>query len=126
MRASCLNRSNLFKVRKYNAEHTCSVKDRVYARRQEITVIVAVLIMDKYIDSCTVYTPKNIVEDMLKLHGVSLTYIHAWRAKEKAMKLMRGDPTESYAKLPGNFDVNYELKMFLIVKIKKTSIQFVF
>ena len=39
---------------------------------------------------------------------------------------MCGDAAESYAKLPGNFDVNYELKMFLIVKIKKTSIQFVF
>ncbi|KAH0717365.1 hypothetical protein KY285_013396 [Solanum tuberosum] len=100
MNSSCLNQSKLFKVRKYCAEHTCSVRDRVYARRQGITDIVAVLIMDKFIDPSTVYTPKDIAEDVLKVHDVALTYMQAWRAKEKAIKLVRGDPTESYAKLP--------------------------
>lgn len=75
--------------------------------------------MDKYIDLSTVYTSKDITEDILKLHGVLLTYIHAWRAKEKALKLVHGDPIESYAKLLGNFGVNDELKMFSIVKMKK-------
>ncbi|XP_069154492.1 uncharacterized protein [Solanum lycopersicum] len=56
--------------------------------------------MEKYIDPSKVYTPKDIADDMLKLHGVSLTYIHACRAKEKVVKLVRGDPAESYAKLP--------------------------
>ncbi|XP_049387280.1 uncharacterized protein LOC125851550 [Solanum stenotomum] len=100
MNSSCLNQSKLFKIRKYCAEHTCSVRDRVYARRQGITDVVAVLIMDKFIDSSTVYTPKDIAEDVLKVHDVALTYMQAWRAKEKAIKLVRGDPAESYAKLP--------------------------
>ncbi|XP_069144597.1 PKS-NRPS hybrid synthetase cheA-like [Solanum lycopersicum] len=100
MRASSLNKSSLFKVRKYIAQHTCSVRERVYARRQGITDVVAVLIMEKYIDPSKVYTPKDIADDMLKLHGVSLTYIQAWRAKEKAVKLVRGDPAEYYARLP--------------------------
>ena len=68
-----MNKSNLFKVRKYNAQHTCSVRDRKYARRQGIIDVVAVLILEKYIDSSTVYTLKDITVDMLKLHGVSLT-----------------------------------------------------
>ncbi|KAK6780354.1 hypothetical protein RDI58_022538 [Solanum bulbocastanum] len=55
--------------------------------------------MDKFIDPATVYTPKDIAEDMLKLHDVSLTCMQAWRAKEKAIKLVCGDPAESYAKL---------------------------
>ncbi|XP_015054951.1 uncharacterized protein LOC107001398 [Solanum pennellii] len=101
MRASSLNKSSLFKVRKYITQHTCSVRERVYARRQGITDVVAVLIMEKYIDPSKVYTPKDVADDMLKLHGVSLTYIQAWRAKEKAVKLVRGDPAESYARLPG-------------------------
>ncbi|KAH0707537.1 hypothetical protein KY290_012050 [Solanum tuberosum] len=100
MNSSCLNQSKLFKIRKYCAEHTCSVRDRVYARRQGITDVVAVLIMDKFIDPSTVYTPKDIAEDILKVHDVALTYMQAWRAKEKAIKLVRGDPAESYAKLP--------------------------
>ena len=77
----------------------------MYAGRQGITDVVAVLIMEKYIGPSTVYTPKDIADDMLKLHGVSLTYIQTWRAKEKAIKLVREDPAESYAKLSGNIDV---------------------
>ncbi|KAH0734668.1 hypothetical protein KY285_010375, partial [Solanum tuberosum] len=78
----------LFKIRKYCAEHTCSVRDRVYARRQGITDVVAILIIDKFIDPSTVYTPKDIAEDVLKVHDVALTYMQAWRAKEKAIKLL--------------------------------------
>ena len=77
MRASSLNKSSLFKVRKYIAQHTCCVRERVYARRQGITDVVAVLIMDNYIDPSKVYTPKDVADDMSKLHGVSLTYIQA-------------------------------------------------
>ena len=106
-----MNKSNSFKVRKYIAQHTCSVRERVYARRQGITDVVAVLIMEKYIDPSTVYTPKDIADDMLKLHGVLLTYIQSWRAKEKTVKLVPGDPVESYAKLPGNFEIRINLKI---------------
>nr|AAV31178.1 Putative transposase, identical [Solanum tuberosum] len=100
MNSSCLNQSKLFKIRKYCVEHTCSVRDRVNARRQGITDVVVVLIMDKFIDPSTVYTPKDIAEEVLKVHDVALTYMQAWRAKQKAIKLVRGDPAESYAKLP--------------------------
>ena len=112
MRASSLNESSLFKVRKYTAQHTCSVRDRVYARHQGITDVVAVLIMEKYTDPSKVYTPKDIADDMLKFHGVSLTYIQAWRAKEKEVKLVQGDPAESYARLPGNFENKNKFKHY--------------
>ena len=77
MRASSLNKSSLFKVRKYIAHYTCCVRERVYARRQGITDVVAVLIIEKYIDPSKVHTPKDVADDMSKLHGVSLTYIQA-------------------------------------------------
>ncbi|XP_049364122.1 uncharacterized protein LOC125828842 [Solanum verrucosum] len=101
MNSSCINQPGLFKIRKYCGGHTCSVRDRIYARCQVITDVVYVMILDKFVDPTTVYTPKDIAEDMLKLHDVSLTYKQAWRAKEKGIKLLRGDPVESYAKLPG-------------------------
>ena len=78
-----MNKSNLFKVRKYIAQHTCSVRERVYVRRQRITDVVGVLIMEMYIDPSKVYTPKDIADDMLKLHGVSLTYIRHGELKKK-------------------------------------------
>ncbi|KAH0696603.1 hypothetical protein KY289_014085 [Solanum tuberosum] len=121
MNSSCLNQSKLFKVRKYCAEHTCSVRDRVYARRQGITDIVAVLIMDKFIDPSTVYTPKDIAEDVLKVHDVALTYMQAWRAKEKAIKLVRGDPTESYAKLPGYLYILEQTYPGSVLKLERTE-----
>ncbi|XP_049414466.1 uncharacterized protein LOC125877172 [Solanum stenotomum] len=77
MNSTSLNQSGLFKIKIYYADHTCSVRDRVYARRHGIIDVVAVLIMDKFIDPVTVYTPKDIAEDMLKVHDVSLKYMQA-------------------------------------------------
>lgn len=45
--------------------------------------------------------PRNVMADMLKFHGVKMTYMQAWRVKDKAIKMLRGDPSESYAKIPG-------------------------
>ncbi|KAH0705587.1 hypothetical protein KY290_010277 [Solanum tuberosum] len=38
-------------------------------------------------------------------YGVRLTYMQAWRAKEAALELVRGDPIQSYAKLPSYFHI---------------------
>ncbi|XP_015081858.2 uncharacterized protein LOC107025600 [Solanum pennellii] len=43
----------------------------------------------------------------------------AWRAKEKAMKFMRGDPTESYAKLPGYAYILEQHISWIVLKIEK-------
>ncbi|KAK6802757.1 hypothetical protein RDI58_000540 [Solanum bulbocastanum] len=51
---------------------------RVYARRQGVTDVVAIMILDKFVDPATIYTPKDIAEDILKLHDVSLTYMQVW------------------------------------------------
>lgn len=42
------------------------------------------------------YTPKDIQTNMKKAHEISLTYIQVWRGKQRAFKLLRGDPAESY------------------------------
>lgn len=72
---SYLNQSILFKIQKFCGNHTCSFRERVYERDQQITNVIAVIILDKFIDPKTTYTPKDIDEDMLKLHNVSLTYM---------------------------------------------------
>lgn len=53
--------------------HTCAVTEKVYVRRQRIIYIVVVIIFDKFVDPKTVYTPKDIANDMFKSHGALLT-----------------------------------------------------
>ncbi|XP_049399818.1 uncharacterized protein LOC125863890 [Solanum stenotomum] len=119
MNSSSLNQSGLFKIRKYCADHTCSVRDRVYARRQGVTNIVVVLTLDKFVDPTTVYTPKDIAKDMLKLHDVSLTHMQAWRAKEKAIKLVRGDSAESYAKISSYLYILEQTYLDSVLSLKR-------
>ncbi|KAH0781359.1 hypothetical protein KY290_000957 [Solanum tuberosum] len=69
--------------------------------------------------SNTVYTPKDIAKDMLKLHDVSLTYMQAWRVKEKALKLLRGDLTESYAKLRGYLYILEQIYPGSVLSLKR-------
>nr|XP_016464301.1 PREDICTED: uncharacterized protein LOC107787265 [Nicotiana tabacum] len=63
-------------------------------------MVVGSMVIPKYSDPKTIYTPKDIQFDMLSEHGVNLTYMQAWRAKEKALQFLRGHPADSYSKLP--------------------------
>lgn len=99
--ASKVNKFWLFKIHKFCGNHTYFIRDRIYARQQGITDVVAIMILDNFVDPKTICTSKDIVADMLKMHSITLTYMHAWKAKEKALKMLRGDPIEFYAQLTG-------------------------
>lgn len=121
LKASSLNQSRLFKIRKYCGTRTCSVRERIYERRQGLTDVVAILVLDKFVDTKKIHTPRDIVEDMMKLHGVSLTYMQAWRSKKKAIKILRGDLTVSYDRITAYFyilDKNYPGS---VLSLKKTD-----
>ncbi|XP_060190479.1 uncharacterized protein LOC132619660 [Lycium barbarum] len=47
------------------------------------------------------YTPNDIAEDVRNDLGMDVSYMVAWWAKEKAMKDVMGEPSDSYKKLPG-------------------------
>lgn len=98
--ASSLNTSRLFEIRKFCDKHTYNFRNMIYSKRQATTEVVGAMIMDKYTDAKRIYTPRDISTDIKKTHGVSLTYMQAWRAKEQATKLLRGDSVESYTNMP--------------------------
>ncbi|KAF3615539.1 hypothetical protein FXO38_33736 [Capsicum annuum] len=77
-----------------------SIQDQVYARRQGMTKVVAGLILDNYVDTKRIYTPNDIVSDMMREHVISLDYHQARLAKIKEFKMLCGDPIESYQKIP--------------------------
>lgn len=88
----CLNKFRIFKVRKFCNIHTCPLKNRMYSKRQSASDVLDVVLMGKYSDTKTIYTPSGIQADMKRAHEISLTYMQAWRDKQKAFKILRGDP----------------------------------
>ncbi|XP_019237991.1 PREDICTED: uncharacterized protein LOC109218117, partial [Nicotiana attenuata] len=93
----------------------------LYALVKTVNVVVGRMVMPKYCDPKTVYTPKDIQTDMLSQHGVNLSYMQAWRANEKALQLLRGHPADSYNKLPKYFYILEKTYPGSIVKLKKTT-----
>ncbi|XP_019235650.1 PREDICTED: uncharacterized protein LOC109215978 [Nicotiana attenuata] len=83
--------------------HSCPLKDRSYAQRQATAKLIGSLLTDKYKDPKTIYTPNDIIGDMNKQYGLQMTYMQAWRSKEYAVQVLRGNPSESYEKLPSYF-----------------------
>nr|XP_009764854.1 PREDICTED: uncharacterized protein LOC104216503 [Nicotiana sylvestris] len=63
-------------------------------------MVIGNMVIPKYSDPKIIYTPKDIQFDMLSEHDVNITYMQAWRAKEKALQFLKGHPMDSYSKLP--------------------------
>ncbi|XP_070009590.1 uncharacterized protein [Nicotiana sylvestris] len=120
-KATSINDSAMFKIRSFNRQHTCSLMDETFIQRKRTAAVVGSMVIPKYCDPKTVYTPKDIQTDMLSEHGVNLSYMQAWRAKEKALQFLRENPADSYSKLPKYFYILEETYPGLVVKLKKTS-----
>ncbi|XP_070020445.1 uncharacterized protein LOC142180943 [Nicotiana tabacum] len=99
-KSSSLNKSKIFRVRKFSKDHTCLARDRLFTQRVATAPVIGRIICDKYVDPKTIYTAKDIMKDMKKHYGIDLSYWKANRSKQKAFQFLRGDPSESYAKLP--------------------------
>ncbi|XP_070054910.1 uncharacterized protein [Nicotiana tomentosiformis] len=97
------NELALFKVPKFNSLHTCSLMDNTYIQRKPTAMVVSSMVMPKHADPKTIYTPKYMQTDILSDHGVNLTYMQAWRIKEKALEFLRGHHADSYSRLPNYF-----------------------
>ena len=54
----------------------------------------------KFVDHKRKYASADIRKDVKIDLGVDVNYKKAWRAREKALKALRGTPAASYAKLP--------------------------
>ncbi|XP_070014640.1 uncharacterized protein LOC142174637 [Nicotiana tabacum] len=91
-KATSINDSAMFKIRSFSRQHTCCLMDETFIQRKRTAAVVGSMVVPKYCDPKTVYTPKDIQTDMLSEHGLNLSYMQAWRAKEKALQFLRGNP----------------------------------
>ncbi|XP_070028650.1 uncharacterized protein [Nicotiana sylvestris] len=120
-KVTSINDSAMLKIRSFSRQHTCSLLDEIFIQRKRTAVVVGSMVVPKYCDPKTVYTPKDIQTDMLSEHGLNLSYMQAWRAKEKALQFLRGNPSESYNKLPKYFYILEETYPGSVVKLKKAA-----
>ncbi|XP_019251369.1 PREDICTED: uncharacterized protein LOC109230311 [Nicotiana attenuata] len=99
-KSSAVYKANIFKARSYNNNHTCGYGERYLTQCQATSGVIASIVKDKYVNPKKVYTANDIIEDIQKKHGVEVSYMKAWRAKEIAMAMIRGNPSDSYKELP--------------------------
>lgn len=92
--------SEMFEVRKFVHEHTCSIVMRHQDNRQATSWVIGECIKSKFQDHHHDHLPKKIIEDMQTNYGINMSYHKAWRSREKALMSVRGTPEESYTKLP--------------------------
>ncbi|XP_070041167.1 uncharacterized protein [Nicotiana tomentosiformis] len=128
-KASRINKSQMFKVREFNNKHTCPLKDKVYEQRQASSSLIGGTIRSKLTNHKRKYTPKDIIDDVKSDFGVDVSYMLAWRAKEKSMNFLRGEPADSYNKLPGylyTMDMTYPGSHIRMVKLGQNVFMYVY
>ncbi|XP_075086289.1 uncharacterized protein LOC142168997 [Nicotiana tabacum] len=128
-KASSINKSQMFKVREFNNKHTCPLKDKVYEQCQASSSLIGGMIRSKLTNHKRKYTPKDIINDVKSDFGVDVSYMLAWWAKEKAMNFLRGEPADSYNKLPGylyTMDMTYPGSHIRMVKSPQNVFMYVY
>ncbi|XP_075075296.1 uncharacterized protein LOC107832161 [Nicotiana tabacum] len=128
-KASSINKSELFKVREFIDKHTCPLKDKVYEQRQASSSLIGGIIRPKLTNHKKKYTTKDIIDDVKSDLGVDVSYMLTWRAKEKAINFLRGEPADSYKKLPRylyTMDKTYPDSHIRMVKSPKNEFMYVY
>jgi len=120
-KSSAVFKANIFKVRSYNNNHTCGYGERYLTQRQATSGVIASIVKDKYVNPKKVYTPNDIIEDIQKQHGIEVSYMKAWRAKEIAMAMIRGSPSDSYKELPKYFYMLEHTNPGTVTKLHKSE-----
>ncbi|XP_022860941.1 uncharacterized protein LOC111381396 [Olea europaea var. sylvestris] len=103
--ASRMARTDLFKIRHIVEGHRCFSNIVLGSHRQATKALVSHCIKYKYTSSHTLYTLNDIRNDILHTYGVSLNYVKVWRSREETLKLIRGDPADSFNNIPRFFAV---------------------
>ncbi|KAG5568256.1 hypothetical protein H5410_064737 [Solanum commersonii] len=74
--------------------------DRVLTKVQATVGFVSGVTVPKLVNHKRIHTPKDIIADIREFYGVQISYQQAWRAKERALEMIRGKPSAGYRQLP--------------------------
>ncbi|XP_060216702.1 uncharacterized protein LOC132644141 [Lycium barbarum] len=128
-KASSVGKSGMFRVREFQDKHTCPLKEKVYFQCQATSRLISGIVKPKISNHKRKYTPKDIAEDVKYDFGMDVSYMVAWRAKERAMNDLMGEPAESYKRLPGYLyilDKTYPGSHIRMLKTRENEFLYVF
>ncbi|XP_038709792.1 uncharacterized protein LOC120004508 [Tripterygium wilfordii] len=87
-----------FSIRTLHGEHTCEGVRNLH--HQQASVGWVARSVEARIRENPQYKPKEILQDIRDQHGVSVSYMQAWRGKERSMAALHGTFEEGYRLLP--------------------------
>ncbi|XP_062084242.1 uncharacterized protein LOC133790584 [Humulus lupulus] len=87
-----------FTVRTLHGEHTCEGVRNLH--HQQASVGWVARSVEARIRDNPQYKPKEILQDIRDQHGVAVSYMQAWRGKERSMAALHGTFEEGYRLLP--------------------------
>ncbi|CAA0827786.1 Unknown protein [Striga hermonthica] len=87
-----------FSVRTLQGEHTCEGVHNLH--HQQASVGWVARSVEARVRDNPQYKPKEILQDIKDQHGVAVSYMQAWRGKERSMAALHGTYEEGYKLLP--------------------------
>lgn len=120
LRASRKGNTTHFIIRTFKNNHTCALEMRFKNQRQATTSVIADVIKHKFTNIKTRYTVADVIRDMKHDHNVEIKYNKAWRSKEKAKEIVRGNATSSYYELYAYLYIMYTRNAGSIVELQLT------
>ncbi|XP_010274154.1 PREDICTED: uncharacterized protein LOC104609525 [Nelumbo nucifera] len=87
-----------FTIRTLNDQHTCG--GITHLGHQQASVQWVANSVEHRLRENPHYKPKEILEEIHRVHGITLSYKQAWRGKERIMATVRGSFEEGYRLLP--------------------------
>lgn len=88
-----------FSIRTLIGEHTCEGVQNLH--HQQASVGWVARSVEDRIRNNPQYKPKEILQDIQDQHGVAVSYMQAWRGKERSMAALHGTFEEGYGLLAG-------------------------
>ncbi|XP_054785973.1 uncharacterized protein LOC129292447 [Prosopis cineraria] len=99
IRALTISSTQVWVIRGYAKDHTCTVDVVCGDHRQATSLIISECVKQKVIDGeCN--DMKSIIKHMRKEFGVGVSYYKSWRANELVLEAIQGCLEDSYTQLP--------------------------
>ncbi|KAG5618307.1 hypothetical protein H5410_018131 [Solanum commersonii] len=93
-------KSDVFKVRYFNNKHMCPMRDRILTKVQATVGFIGGVTPPKLFNHKRIHTLQDVIEDIRAIYRVEISYQQTWRAKEHALKMLKGKPLEGYKQMP--------------------------
>ncbi|KAL0360072.1 UNVERIFIED_CONTAM: hypothetical protein Sradi_3691700 [Sesamum radiatum] len=87
-----------FTIRTLHGEHTCEGVQNLH--HQQASVGWVARSVEARVRDNPQYKPKEILQDIRDQHGVAVSYMQAWRGKERSMAALHGTYEEGFKLLP--------------------------